>query len=449
MQKTVKRITVAFIVLIAILAALLAVYVLPSVSSQAPSNVGNVRLNVETYLAGKNQVTHPSVYTFDEPWHGYKYWMAYSPYPEANGEEENPCVAVSNDLYKWEAPKFLANPIADNEDTGCDELKDPHILYRDDLDRLEIWYLGRISQNLGGDNDSLLIMRKYSADGVNWSDYEVMSEMKSLSPTVIWDEGKYKMWSIGYGLFDSDGMVFYSESNDGKLWSNPVNCSVGGKKENIDIWHGSVTKSDGIYHMSFIDNSDKQEVLYCTSADGISFGELEIVVENNNYWRNLYRPFMWWNGNEFVCIYGVINDANQWYLSMSKGENAQSLRGIKAYENDKMVQLTDFVQNEHTISYQVKKVYHTVESHFHIELIALAVLEFLVLLILSKFRTSKYFSISAVVINLAASLFLTRSELLSPNVYTILCALISVLILNLLIDSFVFTVQFAFDKNKE
>ena len=106
-----------------------------------PESVGSVRLNIETYRAGDNQPTHPSVVSFETPWHGYSYWMAYSPYPYANGEEENPCVVASNDLLYWETPTGLANPIGNNEETGCDELKDPHILYRGDLDRLEVWYL--------------------------------------------------------------------------------------------------------------------------------------------------------------------------------------------------------------------------------------------------------------------------------------------------------------------
>ena len=134
-----------------------------------------VRLNIETYLAGKNQTTHPSVISFEREWHGYKYWMAHSPYPYAYAEEENPCVAVSNDMYYWDTPIGLANPIATNEEVECDELKDPHLLYRPDLDRLEMWYLGRLSKKLGGDGEQLLLFRKTSENGVAWSKYEVMS----------------------------------------------------------------------------------------------------------------------------------------------------------------------------------------------------------------------------------------------------------------------------------
>jgi len=146
--------------------------------------VGKVRLNIETYLVGRDQPTHPSIISFDSPWNGYKYWMTYTPYPEGNGEEENPSIAVSNDLYKWETPIGMVNPIASNEETGCDELKDGHILYRDDLERIEVWYLGRVSQKLGGDGKSLTLFRKYSYDGIEWSDYEIMDTVSYL-PLVL------------------------------------------------------------------------------------------------------------------------------------------------------------------------------------------------------------------------------------------------------------------------
>ena len=79
-------------------------------------NVGKVSLYLETYRSGKNQPTHPDIIKFNDKWNGYKYWMSYTPYPYADGEEENPSIAVSNDLYNWTIPKGLANPIANNEE---------------------------------------------------------------------------------------------------------------------------------------------------------------------------------------------------------------------------------------------------------------------------------------------------------------------------------------------
>lgn len=109
---------------------------------------GSAALDIRTYLDGKNQPTHPSVVDMGRAWNGWRYWMAYSPYPNANGAEENPCIAVSNDMLNWATPEGLYNPIAFNESTACDELKDPHILYNEDRDILEVWYLGRIDSTI-------------------------------------------------------------------------------------------------------------------------------------------------------------------------------------------------------------------------------------------------------------------------------------------------------------
>lgn len=134
---------------------------------------GSAVLNIETYIDGQNQPTHPAVIDMKREWNGYRYWMSYSPYPNADGAEENPCIGVSNDMIHWTTPDGLYNPIAFNEETACDELKDPHIVYNNDLNRMEIWYLGRTDSTIksGG---TLLLFRKVSSDGVHWSEYEIM-----------------------------------------------------------------------------------------------------------------------------------------------------------------------------------------------------------------------------------------------------------------------------------
>lgn len=340
-----------------------------------PESLGTVRLNIETYRAGQNQPTHPSVVVFPDRWNGAKYWLAYSPYPYGNGEEENPCLAVSDDLYYWETPAGLANPIADNEDTGCDELKDPHLLYRDDLDRLEMWYLGRLAKNLGGDGISLLLFRKYSYDGINWSDYEIMATTQYLSPTIYWDGAKYQMWGIGYDLWNTTGTVVYQESTDGITWSAPHPCYIGIQAENIDIWHGTVTFFNEEYHLVYVDNSDKQEVYYCSSPDGIRFSEPKVIVENNGYWDFLYRPTLICSTDAVSCLYGVVNQENQWYISMSTGEDVNHLFGIDETLESKMYQLSDEIIDTHSIRYQIKELYHAIHAYFRPELLFLAVFE--------------------------------------------------------------------------
>lgn len=352
--------------------------------------VGKVPLHVETYLAGRNQPTHPSVVVFEEPWNGYRYWMAYSPYPNMNGEEENACIAVSNDLYDWSVPYGMVNPIADNEETGCHELKDPHILYREDLDRIEVWYLGRLSENLGGNNYDLLLFRKYSEDGVNWSDYEVMDSVKYLSPSVYWNGEKYQMWSIGYDMWGTTGQFAYQESVDGKIWTAPVSCEIDGIKDEIDIWHGSIFVVDGTYHFVYIEQKEKQNIYYCTSADGITFGQKQILIQNDGTWDYFYRPTLVMEQGKIACIYGVINEANEWYLSMSTGSDLAELKGITEDDKDRMHPMPEDFADTDRLEYKVERLKVAVKRFFRLKLLVVVMFEIFLMLVIGKLNRKIY-----------------------------------------------------------
>lgn len=349
--------------------------------------IGTVNLNIETYLAGKNQPTHPSVVAFDDKWNGYTYWMSYTPYPQANGEEENPSIAVSNDLYEWKTPEGMLNPIADNEETGCDELKDSHILYRNDLKRLEVWYLGRLSEKLGGDGKQLLLFRKYSYDGVNWSDFEVMTEVKYLSPSISWDGEKYQMWGIGYGGYNTEGTIVYQESIDGITWTKPVQCEIGGQSTGIKIWHGAVSKDEDAYKLVYIETgSDSQTIKYCESTDGIHFTKEKSIVENDNttLWNRLYRPYLLKENGEYYVFYGVITKANEWYISMSHGEDINSLVGITETDKVKMTPMDYTITDCRSIGWKVHEIYDNMRNYIRFELIIMLPIILLGMLLLRK-----------------------------------------------------------------
>ena len=418
---------VFLVCLVLIGSALLFYAVIPH--PQNSETLGKVRLNIPTYLAGKNQPTHPSIVVFPSSWNGAKYWMAYSPYPYANGEEENPCIAVSNDMLYWETPKGLVNPIATNEETACDELKDPHLVYREDLDHLEMWYLGRLDKSLGGDGTSLLLFRKISNDGVHWSEYEIMSATEYLSPSIIWDGEKYQMWSIGYELWGTEGTVVYQESTDGKNWTSPVKCSIGGNRNN-DIWHGSVSFYNNAYHFVYIDQSDRQEVFYCTSTDGVSFNKAKVIVENGNYWDYLYRPAIAQTEEGLFCLYGVVNRENQWFISMSSGDAIDTLVGISGEDISNMYPLRNDVTDTHSVRYWVKQLYQMIQLYLRFELLALAFVESAALLLSKRLSKSRWFLPICVVGNFALTVVYFYARLCPGNGLTAFAAVIAACILN-------------------
>ena len=299
---------------------------------------GDTALDIQTYYAGLNQPTHPNVIAFDTPWHGYRYYMGYTPYPFGNGFEENPCIAASNDLLHWERPDRLRNPIATSEELGCDELKDSHLLYRADLDRLEMWYLGRIDSTLakGG---QLHCLRKVSCDGRTWSDYEIMYSFRDfnlVSESVIYD-GAYFFWGIRHTKEDTG--LYFMRSDDGIQWSEPVKCEVPDAAA-TDMWHGTVICQDGQYHFVWVGYSglSRNRIYYANSADGIRFSEPRVIVENDVGWEYLYRPCLLKTGEQWYCYYGVIRCDGKWMVSLSRGGLLQKLTGITAAELGETIQ---------------------------------------------------------------------------------------------------------------
>ena len=344
---------------------------------------GSAVLNIETYIDGQNQPTHPAVIDMKREWNGYRYWMSYSPYPNADGAEENPCIGVSNDMIHWTTPDGLYNPIAFNEETACDELKDPHIVYNNDLNRMEIWYLGRTDSTIksGG---TLLLFRKVSSDGVHWSEYEIMRDLVGyLSPSIVYSEGKYKLRAIEPTTSGREGALAYSESTDGDTWTPFEKCTFGGYYGIEKIWHGAVSLDD-TYRFAFIEDSGKSNtILYTESHDGITWESPVPIVRKENFWKAFYRPCILYSDSRLYCIYGVITQDNEWYLSMSMGDSVDNLHGISTQDiGNSKVNMT--ISEKHTLSNLTKNVYHFVQSICRPELLLICAAVAILLLIVRK-----------------------------------------------------------------
>lgn len=170
--------------------------------ANAPAPLGLI-----TYV-GNNQVVHPKVLYFPNKFGNRKYWMAYTPYPFANDKYENPCVAYSSDGYNW--TNIDGNPLDDPAGDGYNS--DTHLVYVESTGTLEIWY--RYVSNYNNPPVSEIIYRQTTKDGINWTEKEVVVNNASgkyvqwLSPAVIHDGGKYKVWVVD----DTTKTINYYES---------------------------------------------------------------------------------------------------------------------------------------------------------------------------------------------------------------------------------------------
>lgn len=277
---------------------------------------------------------HPSVLYFENEWNGYKYWMAETPFsPNCKPYEDRnecPSIHVSNDGTNW--TEILKNPIDDlteNEIKELDYFSDPHLVLVGDS--IECWY--RFTHRKGVRNNycNLQLVRKKSKDGVNWSEREVMvnlasNEGKSLgnmvvSPAILHQNGKYRIWYVNSESRETRG-ISYSESKDGKIWTEQVSCKLNGK-DNMP-WHIDVNYINGVYYLI---SYDLEDLTIWNSNDGINFDFtkqlLRPSVAGSFYCHRLYRACIIKDSK--YKVYFSAHDSLRTYIGLMEGNSIENL----------------------------------------------------------------------------------------------------------------------------
>ena len=275
---------------------------------------GPVELDLKDF-SGYNQPFHPSVLYLENGFSGYKYWLVQSPYP-IGGQPyrdrwEVPVVYKSNDGIDWITVADPLDDLTQSEINNFDYMSDPHLVYREDTNTLEVWY--RITETSSG--RITRIVRKTSADGENWSDRETMipgmvpgSLEIWRSPSVLWDNSikRYRVW------YTNDHGVFYSSSPDGKVWSSQMTVY---RDKSHRVWHLDVNYYDGKYHLLSYSSSSR-DIYYYESADGINFIFVKIIMAENDgnplYSKGLYRAVSIKDGSGKVRLYtSAVKEENE------------------------------------------------------------------------------------------------------------------------------------------
>ena len=289
------------------------------------SNTKNApnKLPIKTHESGGDQPIHPKVLYFKDGFGGYKFWMAYTPYPNGADAEENPCIACSNDMINWKAPDGVQNPL--DVGTSVNYMSDTHLVYNNNTKELEIWY----RQVLNGER----IYRRTSTDGVIWKEREQLQYFNSglitnaLSPTVIFEDDKYKIWvATGH----PNGIVKYYESLDGYNWEFIAST-------NLIAWHLDIIKTDVGYEAIISDSQPGSTISYSKSVDGITWTDKEqlLISPIGDKWDSsrLYRAsFIKNNGTYYVYYTGVYN--NNWGIGLSVSTIKNDIQSIKGCCHD-------------------------------------------------------------------------------------------------------------------
>lgn len=195
------------------------------------------------YSAIADDVVHPSVLYFPDGWNGYKYWMAYTPYPNSNSDYENPSITVSNDKINWNVPSGVVNPLVEKPLNGYNA--DTHLFMSPDNSKMYLAYRERI---LGAKN-SIKVMQ--TIDGSSWSSPTVIIQgdvgtQDYASPSIFWNPVQSKWQMISHNL--DGGAAFpmnLTSSTTADLfgaWSVPTAITMPNPTAGRTFWHSSFAR---------------------------------------------------------------------------------------------------------------------------------------------------------------------------------------------------------------
>lgn len=229
---------------------------------------------------GNDQNIHPKVLDMGMAWNGYRYWMAYTPFPLGNDKLENPCIAVAENLTDWKHKYLLEdtpqplNKVHYNNDT--------HLVYRNDTKTLECWW-----RYYNHDDGYTQIYRRTTTDGATWTEKQLLitsqnNEDTLLSPAVIFENNIYKMWYVN----GQDYKIYYTESTDALTWGakRSLNMSV----PNITWWHLDVIKTNLGYELVIqgvptgTPSAEWANMYYTKTTDNQTFSKPILIIKPSN-----------------------------------------------------------------------------------------------------------------------------------------------------------------------
>ena len=309
-------------------------------SSYEPLQNAAAPLSIPTY-EGTDQPTHPSVVRFDQPWNGYTYWMAMTPYPFNNGALENPSIVASNDGINWVVPQGVTNPLIDTPSKGhnCDV----DLVYVPNTDELRMYYVD------ADDIISSRIKMIRTTDGVNWSVpvtvlKDLVKKYSMLSPSIeILPDGTYMMWYVdagNTGWNNQSNTVKYRTSSDGISWSAATTCTDF-VQPGYQIWHIDVhyDAASGSYYAVFPaypngTDCDSCKLFFAVNSTGNKwefFSKPILKPGNTGAWDDycIYRSSMLMEGNTLKVWYGAKKqEDSSWHIGLSQRDFTEFLNAL-------------------------------------------------------------------------------------------------------------------------
>jgi predicted GH43/DUF377 family glycosyl hydrolase len=214
------------------------------------------------------------------------------------------------------------NPVISQSPSGWDAsyiyVFHPCVLHVDSLYRM--WSVTANSPYTSGRRDGYVCYAT-SIDGIHWSKTGIVInpgpsgswyEGGINNVSVLYDDGKYKMWFDGY----TNDMYFtgigYAESQDGLTWSVQSNRAIVPSASEPGVYGPNVLRKNAIYYLYYsvepgTGSSVVDQISLRTSTDGTQWQEQGVVLRGrqNVWWEGtrIHDPFVLYDQNHFVMYY--------------------------------------------------------------------------------------------------------------------------------------------------
>lgn len=186
-------------------------------------------LRLSTY-DGSGQAVHPDFLTPVNPWSHRPRFLALTPYPFSDNDFENPEIYSGANGIDWTIAEGTPDPVVVSQDGY---LSDPDIVYANARNAIVMYFREQT------DSDRVYLMR--SENGVKWEPpigAVAAGPNEVLSPAVVRrSRDEWYMWSVNAleGCTGPSTKVERRYSSDGVNWSNPqpVDLPLG----DVSAWH--------------------------------------------------------------------------------------------------------------------------------------------------------------------------------------------------------------------
>lgn len=254
-------------------------------------------LSIPTHVVpDSRQPAHPSILFFPERWNGYRYWMAYTPYPGDNDDHEDPNIAVSNDGINWIHAPGVTQPLDDA--SGIPYNSDPDLVMAGNT----MFLFWRYYDSTLPSNQEKLYMRK-STDGITWTPKQLVWQynetvLRPLSPSFIFEDNR---WTCYFVDVTGGSRVFKrmvsTNADPTAGWGAPTTLTITPGISGKEVWHVSVRRvGGGLIGIMTVINPGAGGIggllQLISSNDGVTWkGSAETVVPQvyTGQHNNLYR----------------------------------------------------------------------------------------------------------------------------------------------------------------